>query len=241
MEADGPGVVRLPVDRHHPAQPPRTGAPDRAAATGRRDPPPGREGGAIRPARRTIGRYLRLRGLAPGRRVRCPDSRGRPDPARPRDAVARQGDRTCKLRQGRLPYARRRRHEYAGKERRMSVPEIPFGGPLGDALAAAQPAAAQQLQQLAAPAADAAAKAAALQAQATEAAANQAEQAAAAAAAAGGQQAAAATAGSAASAAAAATTAIDNGFSAVQSVATPAVPCACRECVPPAFDPARTQ
>ena len=52
-----------------------------------------------------------------------------------------------------------------------------LGGPLGDALAGAEPAAAQQLQQLAAPAADAASKAAALQSQAEEAAGAQAQQA----------------------------------------------------------------
>ena len=44
-----------------------------------------------------------------------------------------------------------------------------LGGPLGDALAAAEPAAAQQLQQLAAPGADAASKAADLQSPAQQA------------------------------------------------------------------------
>jgi hypothetical protein len=91
----------------------------------------------------------------------------------------------------------------------MSAPPGPLGGPLGDALAAAEPAAAQRLQQLAAPAEDAAAKAAALQAQA---------------------------AGTADAATSAATDEIGSAFSSVQSVATPAVPCGCGVHVPPAFD-----
>jgi hypothetical protein len=101
----------------------------------------------------------------------------------------------------------------------MSVPVPPaMGGPLADALAAAEPAAAQQLQQLAAPAGDAAAKAAALQAQADE----------------------TAPAATSAAEAAAAGAAQDLGkqFSPTTPTGVPAVPCACAECIKPAVDPA---
>jgi len=109
----------------------------------------------------------------------------------------------------------------------MSLPSPPaLGGPLGDALAGAEPAAAQQLQQLAAPGTDAAAKAAALQAEAEQA-----------------PQAQAAAASSDASGAAEAATAnatkdLGNDFSCVAPVGTPGVPCACGECIKKAIDPA---
>jgi hypothetical protein len=106
----------------------------------------------------------------------------------------------------------------------MSLPSPPaLGGPLGDALAGAEPAAAQQLQHLAAPGTDAAAKAAALQAQA-----EQAPEA----------QAAAASSGAAEAATANATKDLGNDFSSVAPVGTPGVPCACGECIKKAVDPA---
>jgi len=99
----------------------------------------------------------------------------------------------------------------------MSLPTPPaLGGPLGAALAAAEPAAAQRLQQLAAPADDAVAKAAALQAQADE----------------------VAPGATAAAEAATAGAAQDLGtqFSPITPAGLPAVPCACAECIRPAAD-----
>ena len=113
----------------------------------------------------------------------------------------------------------------------MSVVAPPLGQPLGEALAAAQPAAAQQLQQLATPGADAAATAAALSAKAGEA-----------------QAAGASTAHSAPAAASAteaavtgATADIGKAFSSTTPVETPAIPCACGAHVAPAFDRAAAQ
>lgn len=113
----------------------------------------------------------------------------------------------------------------------MSVPGIPLGGPLADALATAEPAASQRLQQLAAPGADAASKAAALQAEATQAASDGASEAGSASAAASGAEAAAMNAASD----------IGSNFSDTTPVGTPAVPCACGDCVQPAFDRAAAQ
>jgi hypothetical protein len=118
----------------------------------------------------------------------------------------------------------------------MSVPGAPLGGPLGDALASAEPGAAQQLQPLAAPGVDAASKAAALKAQAAEAAAVD-----------GASQAQAAA--SDASAAASKTEAaaddaakdLGSAFSDTTPVGEPAVPCACGSHVEPAFDRAAAQ
>jgi hypothetical protein len=107
----------------------------------------------------------------------------------------------------------------------MSTSGSPLGGPLGDAIADAEPAAVQQLQQLAAPAEDATAKASALQAQAEQVAQAQAGQAV----------------RSAATATDAATAEIGDAFSDVQSVETPGVPCGCGSHIPPAFDRASAQ
>lgn len=113
----------------------------------------------------------------------------------------------------------------------MSVPDLPLGGPLGDALATAAPAAAQQLQELAAPGADAASKANALKAQAQTAESAAGSESAGAAAAAHGAEAAATNAASD----------IGSSFSDTTAVGTPAVPCACGSCVEPAFDRAAAQ
>jgi len=104
----------------------------------------------------------------------------------------------------------------------MSVPGMPLGGPLGDALATAGPGAAQKLQQLAAPGADAASKAAALKAQASQ----------------SGESAASGEASSAAAEAAATNAARDiaSSFSDTTPVGMPAVPCACGACVGSALD-----
>jgi hypothetical protein len=107
----------------------------------------------------------------------------------------------------------------------MSVPGMPLGGPLGDALATAGPGAAQKLQQLAAPGADAASKAAALKAEAAQASQS-------------GESAASGEASSAAAEAAATNAARDiaSSFSDTTPVGTPAVPCACGACVGSALD-----
>ena len=96
----------------------------------------------------------------------------------------------------------------------MSVPGTPLGAPLGEAIATAGPGASQQLQQLAAPGADAATKAAALRTEAAQ---------------------------SAASDASGAAGDIGRSFSDTTPVGTPAVPCACGDCVQPAFDRAAAQ
>jgi hypothetical protein len=89
-----------------------------------------------------------------------------------------------------------------------------LGGPLADALAGADPAAAQRLQQLAASASDAATKAAALQAQAEE------------------------PGGAAEAATATASEDLGKAFSGITPTGQPAVPCACADCIGRAVDPA---
>jgi len=101
----------------------------------------------------------------------------------------------------------------------MSMPDVPLGGPLGDALATAGPAAARQLQQLAAPGVDAASKAAALKAEAAQAASD------------GVGAAGSDTTGAAEAAAANAAGDIARSFSGTMPAGTPAVPCMCADCV----------
>ncbi|MBW8760557.1 MAG: hypothetical protein JF586_23485 [Burkholderiales bacterium] len=99
--------------------------------------------------------------------------------------------------------------------------DMPLGGPLGDALATAEPASLQQLQQLAAPGVDGASKAAALRAEVAQAASDGASDASSAATAANGAEAAAMNAASD----------IGGSFSDTTPVGTPAVPCGCGDCI----------
>lgn len=103
----------------------------------------------------------------------------------------------------------------------MSVPNLALGGPLGDALSAAQPAAAGQLQQLALPGLDGAAKAAALKSQAEQSAGAQAPQ---------GGSAVLPSASPAEAATTGAAADIDKSFSSATPLEAPAVSCGCASC-----------